>query len=73
MPGIAATIEPREFVLRRDEVTPVIANTDEVASIKSTFAKCEVDEAKIPLCAEMGEEVAAVSTPKLLAQVKLLC
>ena len=33
------------------------------AEKKSAAAKCEVEDAKSPLCAQMGEVVAAVMTP----------
>jgi hypothetical protein len=36
---------------------------------KSAFAKCEVDEAKMPACAQNGEVVAAEMRPKLGAQI----
>ena len=35
---------------------------DDVAAFQSRFTKCEVVEAKIPFCAQSGEEVAAVVT-----------
>ncbi len=35
----------------------------DVAPPKSRLAKCEVDEAKMPFCAQIADEVAAVITP----------
>ena len=37
-------------------------STVPVAAAKSKFSKCEVDEAKRPDCAQMGEVVPAVIT-----------
>ena len=36
------------------------------------FTKYDEEEAKMPLCAQMGEVVAAVRTPKLVAKLKSL-
>ena len=43
-------------------VEPMIANAVPVAFTKSRSAKCEVEEAKRPDCAQNGEEVAAATT-----------
>jgi hypothetical protein len=47
------------------DTRPVIANDELVALVKY-----DDDDAKRPLCAQIGELVAAVMTPKLLAKVK---
>src|SRR3989344_6509487 len=43
-----------------------------VVFVKSAFTKCEVEEAKMPFWAQIGDEVAAVSVPKLSAKIKSL-
>ena len=48
---------------------PVSVRLVPVAIAKSNAAKCEVDEAKSPLSANIGVEVAEVLTPKLLVGV----
>ena len=40
-----------------------------VELVKSALVKCEVDDAKIPPCAEIGVEVAEVLPPKLLSGI----
>lgn len=57
---VVAMTEPRELVARRPERTLVTARLVVVACAKSAFAKCEVEEAKMPDCAQSGEVVAAL-------------
>ncbi len=63
---VVATTEPLELVERSADVTPIIARFVVVAAVvvvllKSAFTKCEVDDAKIPACAQIGDDVAAES------------
>ena len=50
-------------------VEPVMASVVPVALLKSNAAKCEVDDAKIPDSAQMGEVVAAVVVPNEVRKV----
>jgi hypothetical protein len=60
---VVATTEPLAFVVRSAEGTLVTASAVVVAAVKSALTKCEVDDAKIPFCAQSGEVVAAERTP----------
>ncbi len=61
VPAIAATTEPAAVVLSSELDMFVMPNEVVVA-----FTKYEEEEAKIPFCAQIGEVVAAVITPKLM-------
>jgi hypothetical protein len=64
VPAVAATTLPPVEILRIDpSPRPVTARLVVVALVKLASTKCEVDEAKIPLCAHIVELVAAVVTP----------
>ncbi len=62
---------PAESMLANKLVLDAVVAKKEVvvASAKSAFTKCEVDEAKMPFCAQSTVEVALVLTPKLVVGV----
>ncbi len=76
-PQVAVMTVPEELVVRHcpadapsEEITrlvveavPVTESTEVVAAVKFALTKCEVEEAKMPFCAQIGEVVAAVITP----------
>ena len=56
-------VETTPFVALSSPVRLPMPSEVVVAFVKSAFTKCEVEEAKIPFCAQNGELVAAATTP----------
>ena len=56
---------PAPIVVEAEEMRPPrkYERPVEVAPVKSIAVKCEVEEAKMPLCAQRAEVVAAAMTP----------
>ena len=60
---VVPTTAPLAFVVRSADGRFVRPSVDVVAFVKSALTKCEVEDAKIPFCAQSGEVVAAVRVP----------
>ncbi len=59
---LVAIVPTTPLVALRRPVSVPMPRLVVVAFVKSALAKCEVEEAKMPFCAQIGDVVAAVST-----------